>query len=187
MEINKNLLKALANMTYTGRDPRGDKLRYVYHDIVQNSLLACNGYQLALVKFDKEPFNPEAMMMARFDPDDIKLLCETKGKTFDPHYFDQYTHDRHQIEPAMYLLRHTIKQEYKPIESEFRHCIFTSALEKAFEVVKCLCPLSTLELALVDPYSRPFWVFYRKVEITGVQVWFVTSAGSFKDNIDDAF
>lgn len=187
MQINKTLLTTLADMTYTLRDPRYEPLRYVYHDCVQNSLLASNGTHLALVKFDMEPFNPEAMMLAAFEPDDIKLLCEAKDKTFDPHYFDQYTHDRHQIKPAMYLLRHAIKQEYKPIESGLRHCLFPSALEKAFEVAKCVCYPGTLELALVDPYSHPYWVFYRKSEATGTQMWFVTRAGSFKDSIDDAF
>lgn len=187
MQINKALLTTLADMTYTGRDPRGEPLRYVYHDLVQNSLLASNGSHVALVKFDMEPFNPEAMAMARFEPDDIKLLCETKGKTFDPHYFDQYPHDRHQIDPIMYILRHTIKQEYKPIESELKHCFLPGALEHASKLIRVTCPLSTLELTLVDPYSRPYWVFYRKVEATGSQVWFATRAGSFKDSINDAF
>lgn len=179
--MQKELLKALAAMVYNGSKSEcepveREPLKYLYHD-KQGAFIACNGYAIAVVSYNGVKFDPWTMNLARFDPADIKLLCQTRGKTFEPSYFDQYKRDSVTISPAVdYILRHAIKDTYKPIETVFRHDISIAALEHLYKLQKAISPYGTAELTITHGGSQDYWVFHR--ECYGTRLYYIAIAGT---------
>lgn len=181
-QIKKDLLKALAGLTYKGTERGYDQYKYVYHDATNNALLAFNGMSLAVVKFDHgdyDVWDAEAAKISGCSPEQIESVCKvTRGK--DVHVsalFPMYPNTLAFFPDSFrYILRHCIKREFKPIEAPYRCTIAEKSIEQASKLFKSVCPHYAFELALVD-YDK--WVFY--TDYYGTQIWFIAGAAKKND------